>query len=335
MTTKRKNVYPVLVLFFLAPAIGELLSGSAPPAEFFVPLGLLVMAALYGSGAILIRELRVRWGKGWWPIVLILGAAYGIVEEGLACKSFFDPSWEDLGLLGSYGRWAGVNWVWSLDLTIYHMVFSIAIPILLVELLFPTRRDERWVGRRGMIGFSLLLAADVVFCFAAFPYRPPLWHILLTIVVVATLFLVARRLPASKPVPHSKRIPRPLWFACVGFAFAVGFFLTMWIPAEIDAPVSLTLLAALALPVVTVWLVRKMSHSGAWNDEHRLALASGVLMFLVLIAPLQEFDMARLDNTTGMTMVGLATFCFLIWLRKRVRDFHSYSGISPRAGVYK
>jgi hypothetical protein len=209
-----------LVVFFLAPMIGELLSGSAPPAEFFDPFGLFLMAALYGSGAILIRELRVRWGKGWWPVVLILGAAYGIVEEGLACKSFFDPGWPDLGQLGSYGRWLGVNWVWSLNLTIYYMVFSIVIPILLVELLFPTRRDERWVGRKGMVGFSLLLVADVLFCFAAFPYRPPLLHVLLTIAVVVALYWIARDCQRSTPRPaprasldrcglHASALPLP------------------------------------------------------------------------------------------------------------------------------
>jgi hypothetical protein len=41
----------------------------------------------------------------------------------------------------------GVNWVWSLELTLYHAEISIAIPILLVELMLPERRDELWVGR--------------------------------------------------------------------------------------------------------------------------------------------------------------------------------------------
>jgi probable HAF family extracellular repeat protein len=60
---------------------------------------LLVLTALYGSGSILIRELSLRWRKGW-PSILALGAAYGIVEEGLMVKSFFDPNWVDLGTLG-------------------------------------------------------------------------------------------------------------------------------------------------------------------------------------------------------------------------------------------
>jgi hypothetical protein len=60
-----KKILPPLVLFFLSPAIGELLSGSSPPAEFFTPFGLTVMAVLYGGGALLAREAVTRWKRGW------------------------------------------------------------------------------------------------------------------------------------------------------------------------------------------------------------------------------------------------------------------------------
>jgi len=85
-----KRIPPAWVLYFLAPIIGELLSGSAPPIEFFNPFGLLILPALYGSGAILARELALRREKRW-PTILVLGLAYGILEEGLMVKSFFDP----------------------------------------------------------------------------------------------------------------------------------------------------------------------------------------------------------------------------------------------------
>ncbi|MDY7077154.1 MAG: hypothetical protein SXV54_09545 [Chloroflexota bacterium] len=319
MRSKSRSTRPALVLFFLAPVIGELLSGSSPPVEFFNPFVLLILAALYGSGAILIRELRVRWGKGW-PTVFALGAAYGIVEEGLMVKSFFDPDWMDLGLLGSYGRWAGVNWVWSLQLTIYHAVFSIAIPILLVELIFPARRDEPWVGRRGMTGLSLLLLADVLLGFFALtPYRPPFVPYLLAIVVTVALFLIARRLPARCVTPRPRRMVRPLWFALLGFCATLVFFVIQWVLPEIGQPVPLTILTSVALVALAAWGVRQMSRSGAWTDEHRLALAGGALMFFVLLAPMTELDTTRTDNTAGMSAVGLAVLSFLAWLWRRVR----------------
>ena len=54
------------------------------------------------------------------------------------------------------------------------------------------------------------------------------------------------------------------------------------------------------------------------NLEHLFALASGALTFFILFAPLQEFDKTRPDNTTGMTLVGLAFIIGLIWLHRRI-----------------
>ena len=61
MVQKQRTIWPVLTLLFLSPVIGELLSGSALPVEIFHPFMLLVLCILYGGGAILFRELRVRW----------------------------------------------------------------------------------------------------------------------------------------------------------------------------------------------------------------------------------------------------------------------------------
>ena len=117
MTITRLVKSPAIMLFLLAPLIGELLSGSAPPVEFFNPFGFILLTALYGSGAVVMRELRVRWNKGV-GTTLLLGAAYAVIEEGLMVASFFNPEWSDLGQLSVYGRWFGVNWVWVVMLTI-------------------------------------------------------------------------------------------------------------------------------------------------------------------------------------------------------------------------
>ncbi len=77
---------PVLALLLLAPTIPELLTGSTPitmlllsPLKFL--LQMVYIVSLYGSGALLIREATIRWNKGW-GTTLLLGAAYGIMEEG-------------------------------------------------------------------------------------------------------------------------------------------------------------------------------------------------------------------------------------------------------------
>lgn len=51
------------------------------------------------------------------------------------------------------------------------------------------------------------------------------------------------------------------------------------------------------------------------------ALAGGLLTLAALFAPLQELDNPnRPDDTTGMTVVGLAALVFLLWLWRRVRS---------------
>jgi hypothetical protein len=42
-----------ITLLFLSPLVAELLSGSAPPTEFFSPFSLLILVTWYGFGAIL------------------------------------------------------------------------------------------------------------------------------------------------------------------------------------------------------------------------------------------------------------------------------------------
>ena len=67
----KNHRWPIITLLILAPATGELLSGSAPPAEFFNPFTFLLLTALYGSGALLIREAARRWVQGWASILLL------------------------------------------------------------------------------------------------------------------------------------------------------------------------------------------------------------------------------------------------------------------------
>ena len=89
-----------IFLIFLAPFVGEGLSTSTPVIAWIDPLVIILLVFLYGFGALITRELMIRWGKGseGWLTLLLLGAAYGIIEEGLFLMSFFNPYWEDVGI---------------------------------------------------------------------------------------------------------------------------------------------------------------------------------------------------------------------------------------------
>ena len=312
------RVPPALILFFLAPAIAELLSGSAPPAEFFNPVGFFLLASLYGSGAIIVRELKVRWKKSY-VSMFILGAAYGIIEEGLMVKSFFDPNWMDLGILGSYGRWLGVNWVWAEWLTIYHAVFSIAIPITLVELAYSDRRNESWVGNKTFAMLVLLLGAVTALgYFTLTDYRPPFVQYELAAATVVALIVLAWRTPSTAGKKGRLQPPKPSRLALAGFLIASALFmLFMAGPYLIPHPIALMILGATLVYAAVSFLKRY-----SWNERtlyQKFALTAGAVGFLIALTPLQELDTTRPDNPRGMLIVGITALILLVLLARKIR----------------
>ncbi len=314
-----KRVPPAIFLFLLAPVCGELLSGSAPPVEFFTPLTFITLCLLYGGGAVLVREMAFRWRKGWVSI-LILGAAYGIIEEGLMVKSFFDSGWMDIGILGSYGRWMGVNWVWTVELIIYHAVISIGIPILITTLLFPERKETTWVDKRLMIWIFAFFLLDVIFGFLALTsYRPPLVPYLAALAATAGLILLARYIPDPKPGQVDSNAISRFRFGLAGFITTILFFLTAWaLPNFTLSPVVPILLFG-CIVCVAGTLVWRMSGHGNWQSGQLAALASGILLFFIILAPLTEMDKARVDNPHGMALMGLVSLILLTLFNRKIR----------------
>jgi hypothetical protein len=133
---------PVLFLLLASPVVAELLWGTTTVDQ---AAGLLFQVGLYGCGAIVIREAVVRWGGGW-PSVLLLGLAYGAIEEGL-----LEPTWLTPRLFPQpYGVAGGVYWTYAVFNAGYHAVFSIGIPVALTEILFPAWRGRPWLHRPGL-----------------------------------------------------------------------------------------------------------------------------------------------------------------------------------------
>jgi len=301
---------PILFLFVLSPAIGELLSGSSPPLAFFNPLAFFLLCALYGSGALLVRDYARRWKKGWYSI-LLLGAAYGIIEEGIMVRSFFSPSWKDLGVLGIYGRWLGVNWVWAEWLTIYHSIFSITIPILLVELTHPAIGSQVWLSQKQRWLFRSLFILAVLLGFAAFPYDAPAIALVGCVMAVVLLAWLAKRIKPMILTSQNLKISKKLVITGVSVPLIFFFFFTGLGPSTIPWAGGTMLIGAFVV-FGFERLLRRWSREG-FSDLQRLSLASGALGFFIGLSPILE-----LKGALGMTGVGIGFFLLLFTLRKRV-----------------
>jgi len=83
----RHRLRLAFALFLLAPLVGEYLLGNQPVSA--LPW-LLLLAPMYGGGALLVRETARRTGRGWAAMVL-LGAAYALIEEGPIDQMLWNP----------------------------------------------------------------------------------------------------------------------------------------------------------------------------------------------------------------------------------------------------
>ncbi len=311
MQTLKKH--PALALFIIAPVFGELFSGSSPLNEFINPIVFLILAMLYGCGAIIARELVIRWEKGW-PSLLLLGFAYGIYEEGLMVRSFFDPNWVDLGNLGVYGRVAGVNWVWAEHLTIYHALISIAASVAFTEMLYPKRQTESWVtSRKWWLANWVVLLLTLPLGKLMAPYNAPDGWVLLTWLSIFGLMGLARLVPGQFLPPRARQAPPPRRFFLTGF---IGMFIQFFIiysGSDNEAyPFPVAMLLLISYDLFILWLVLRWNGNGiAWDDRHRMALINGGLSFFLVFGPLTT------NGQYPIMYFSNPVFLFLLWLAYR------------------
>ncbi len=282
MAAALRRVAPAVGLFFLAPLVAEFLLGNLPIT--LLP-ALVVLAPMYGGGAVLIREVARRRGLGW-PSIVLLALAYGVLEEGLTTQSLFNPDYAGQHLLDDgYVPALGMGAVWTLYVLTLHTVGSVSAPIALVETLAYERRTTPWLGRLGLAVTALLFAVGVAVTTAmnlwAWPYVASVPQLTGAVIGVVALVVIALRwgrwaAVRSGPTRGTAapgQAPNP-WL--VGpIALLVGAIF-MALPRSIPAWLSVLCYGLLYAEVIGV--VRWWSARPGWGDPQRLALAGAALL---------------------------------------------------------
>jgi hypothetical protein len=311
------RAHPILCLALLTPGIPEYLSGSSSPTVFAVnPLvGFLFLIAnlgIYTAGVLLIWEARVRWKLGW-ASVLALGVAYGIAEEGLALDTLFNLHASPINP-ATAGHLAGVNWIWSSQILPFHALFSVALPIFLLETALPGLRGRSLlVGRELTVTFAAYLATISIFgvAFALTTYWMG-WPVLLgSLLAITGLVLLARALPRDAlTVP----VGRPRWTPTRMFLLGLTFFpVTLLVPAIVaatPAPIPLAMIVGPAL--ATLWMYWLLGGLGTVEPTpHLLAFSGG------LIAPVIAFGFFfGLRAPLGLPLVAIVDGLAFLFLWK-------------------
>jgi hypothetical protein len=309
--------WPVLALLLLAPSIPELLTGSTPITTLFVApaffaISFLGIVGLYGTGALLIREFTVYFQKGW-ATVLLLGAAYGIGEEGFAVHTFFEPSGAPVGALGSYGHLFGVNWLWALGLAVFHATYSIALPILLVGLIFPKDRETRWLDR-GALSLTAGVYLFVVGLFSVVVGHGPSPVIFTLFLLIALgLIVLAWWVPRDLLRPREGPMRVSPWVlsvaAALPFAAWTGVLVLSSHPV-LPAFATAAFVVLIGLLAVTIIVRTAGTERPDWA---KFWIATGMLAILFAWDVIVEFQVP------GILLVTLAFVYLLYWLRRRMR----------------
>jgi len=270
-----KRLAPAIGLFFLAPLVAEFLLGDLP----IKMLGtLVILAPMYGGGALLIREFARRAGKGW-PTIFVLAFAYAVLEEAFTTQTLFNPNYLHLNLHllePAYIPALGIGAWWTIFVLTLHTVWSISTSIALAEALVPERATKPWLGTLGLsvVGVLFILAAiaSTRFEIKQDHFVASTAQFAWAAVVCVLAIVVAFLLPASSTSKESGLVPNP-WI--VGFAALAAGSIFLMVP---KAWGWLAVAIYVVLDLVMIVAISVMSRRSGWDSRHRLGLAAGAAL---------------------------------------------------------
>lgn len=314
-------------LVVLTPVIAELTFGSTPlRMAWLVPLWVPV----YGAGVLLIRELVRRAGRGW-PSILLLGLAYGMLEDGIGLQALTSPQLYDAADWGM--RIAGINLAYWEATGLYHVIFSAAIPIALTELLFGAHGRRPYLRTGGLAITAVVTGLGVVLLRTTVPlaqdpgYQAPVPFVIGVLIAVVVLGVVALRVLPPEGTP---RFDRPVaglawWYA--GSFLAVIAYLALSHPMFGAEQPAFTHGNAVIVPMLGVALLAgcasvifyRAAMSSRWSRRHTLAVIGGALVgHSVAGTAITAFVERTLFDRIGLGLIAVVTAVVIGWLDRRL-----------------
>ncbi|MEU4401215.1 hypothetical protein [Micromonospora orduensis] len=287
----RRRLLPVVSLLLLAPWAAECSWGGFA-LDGFLPV-VIALGPMYGGAAILIRETSRRLGAGW-PAIVLLAAAFGVLQAGLVDQSLFNPGYLDdtqyadtrAAAEASLVPGLGFSLRQAFDYVGNHILLTICAPIVLVEsFLGADRRHRPWLGRPGLavVGVLYLLGSLLVFSSPEGRKNFLVSPLQLTFATVVILALVAAAL-----LPRWRR-SRPRRHRRVPPALGVGLLVVLAHLGTDPTPGWAGVGVALALAATVGGLIAYWSAGVNWGQRHVLAAGSASVVsaaaFAYLVPP--------------------------------------------------
>jgi hypothetical protein len=239
-----------LFLLLATGPLAEVLSENVQLLTILQPLPFLLVTLTYGVPVLLIRELAVARNLNTAGIVL-LGLAYGILNEGVLAKTLTQPDGPPLAGFAGYGEVAGLQGGWAIFILFWHALHSVLYPLLLCQWIFPAAAGRRWfaTGRARWLLYLLLTGlAGLCALYFLNPARNGLDMFLVYAAASLGLAGIALGFCRDRAAAWTTRPAHPsvkpaLWGGCALLFYVLQF----WSPQHI--PFSLYLAASAAIIV--------------------------------------------------------------------------------------
>jgi hypothetical protein len=256
---------------------------------------------------------------------LLLGGAYGILEEGVALITLFNPNASVVGGLGSFGHYLGVNTVWVPGVIMVHMVFSIGLPIFLLGMALPETRGRSLLSHRGLQAALGVLALDVLVLFLAIHFGAQLWMgwtlLLGSFGVIAALIYAAYRWPRpTPPIAGPRTELGGLWIpAIAGVLLFTGVILCQGLGETWGVPAA-GVIATVVTVMLSIGLYAYQNLRGPGQERRQLAFALGLLAPIIVFGALAQFP---------FDLVLVADVALVVWFSRLLRLYQAGSVQAP------
>ncbi len=329
--TPQGRFAPAFTLMVLAPLIAEVLPGATRTSALFVfPLEM----AIWGGGALLIRAAVRHWKLGWLNM-LLMAFGLSIAEEFVIHQTSLAPMILQIFPGPPFGRALGVNYAYFLWALFYEAILVVMIPVWVTELIFPSRREDTWIGP---VGAGIVAAIFIIACIPAWflwthvvrevvlklpPYSPPMGWVAAGVAAIGLLVYLAIG-PRREAFRGERRSiqPAPPWLLGIAGAIAAIIWHCLVVLAfgmRPTFPVWIAMTVCLALVALGWFLLPRYAAHPAWSDSHRIGLSLGTIVgsmavgfvgFIYATAPLDLW---------GKIVMNVVATALLIRLAMRVR----------------
>jgi len=276
---------------------------------FFNPFVLLLFIGFYGFGALLIREFVAHKELNYIS-VLLLGAAYGVLEEGIILRSWFDPNWMLGAVLSHVLRIYDITVLLPFANIVYHAVVSILTPVLIVNSLSDSK--DTWFSKKTLkILFILFIIAGLIIFFTFnFDYQISVWHYLLGFLLFTFFIILGVR---KTELPEGKKLISPSKIWLLSSIFVIMIFVIFIGMGGVRLHWVIIFISAVAFYAVYFLIAARIDWQNATN-KHYFASGAGFMSGLIPILALSSISKPEnVINLIGALM--LFVILIIIYLK--------------------